>query len=262
MNAKQWNAAMFSALLALSVIAVPFFAIAQDFDFGGVSDADFGGFSDNDFGGFSDTDFGGFSDADFGGFSSADFGGAGGAGTPVYGNNDGTGVTNTDPGFDPFDGDMGPFDDVPGTPPGDDEMPNPDPDDDGCIVNCGGDDDDDDDGGSSNGGSRDVIRIFIDQLFIREAFERLPGDQVPLRIKFENDGNKDMDNTKVIVMIPDLNVRDSVGPFDLDAGEEVSKTMLLALPGDVEPGMYPVRLYIHNLRTHRIVHRDIEVIDY
>ena len=252
MNAKQWNAAMFSALLALSVIAVPFFAIAQDGDFGGFSDGDFGGFADGDFGGFADGDFGGFSDGDFGGFGNADFGGMTGGDMP-----------GSDPGFDPFDGDMGPFDDVPGTPPGDDEIPNPDEDDDGCIIGCGGDDDDDDgDDGGSDGGSRDVIRIFIDQLFIREAFERLPGDQVPLRIKFENDGNKDMDNAKVIVMIPDLNVRDSVGPLDLDAGEEVSATMLLTLPEDVEPGMYPVRLYIHNLQTHRIVHRDIEIIDY
>jgi hypothetical protein len=252
MNNKQWNSAMFSAIAALAVVMVPFLA-ASDFDFGGDSDFDFGGDTDFDFGGDSDFDFGGDSDFNFGGDSPFDPGGDSGDGTPVGGDPfDG-------PGWDPFDDDDGPFTGIPGIPPGPDVIPDPDPDDDGCIVNCnptptptpGGNDDDD-----------DHLRIFINNIFLHDPFSELPGNQVELRVTFENDGNVDLDDTKVIVMIPDLSVRDAVGPFDLDSGEKMTKLLFLDLPEDTEPGVYPVRLQVYNEARQRIVHREIEVIDY
>jgi hypothetical protein len=251
MNSKQWNAAMFSAIAALAVVMVPFLAVASDIDFGGYSDIDFGGYSDIDFGGFSDIDFGGFSDIDFGGHSDIDFGGSGG---------DPVGDDPFDgPGWDPFDDDDGPFTGIPGVPPGPDVIPDPDPDDDGCIVNCGptpnpgGNDDDDDD---------EHLRIFINNIFLHDPFSELPGNQVELRVTFENDGNVDLDDTKVIVMIPDLSVRDAVGPFDLGSGEKMTKLLFLDLPEDTQAGVYPVRLQVYNEARQRIVHREIEVIDY
>ena len=124
MNPKQWNTAMFSMLVALVVIAVPFLAYASDFgddfgDFGGSDDFnDFGDSDDfDDFGGSDDfNDFGDSDDFDdFGG--SDDFNDfSGPEDTPGDVGGDGF----DDGGFDPFDDDTGGFGDIPGNPPGDD----------------------------------------------------------------------------------------------------------------------------------------------
>ncbi len=251
MKAKQWNATMFSTMLVLAVIAVPFFALAGDIDFGGFSDVDFGGASGVDFGGFSDVDYGGVSDVDFGGFSDIDFGGS--AGTAGI---DGAGGF----GFDPFDGDLGPFTGIPGNLPGTDMPVQP-------VVTpvvppvipvvpitpSGSD---------SDSSSDDSLRIFIHNIFLNSPFDELPGNQVPMRITFENVGTRDLDDTKVIVMIPDLSARATIGPMDVDAGEKVTGTVFLDLPEDTEPGVYSVRLQIYNEDAQRIVHREVEVVDY
>lgn len=173
---------------------------------------------------------------------------------------DTTTPTDNDGGFDPFDDDFGPIDDdIPGNPPGPDFPPDQDPDDDGCIVNCGG---------PGPGPTptptpdRDRLSIFIHTIILHAPYEQVAGDTVPMRVTFANDGNKKMDNTKVIVMIPDLGVRDSFGPVDLKRGKKVTATFLLELPEYVEPGVYLVRLHIHNLEKTRVVHREIEIVDY
>ena len=267
MNTKQWNWAMASGLITLVVIAIPFFALAQDMDFGGFSNMDFGGFSDMDFGGFSNADFGGFSNADFGGFSNANFGGLSGANTPVSGTNDGTGTTQGNGGFNPFDGDFGPGNTPPGNPGGFEPLPNPNPI--PCVVNCNP--------GPGpiptptpvpqphtmpKAGASDSLHIFINQIVLHDAFEQLPGDQVPMLITFENDGTKNLENTKVIITIPDIAVRAAIGPFDLHVGSQLTKVLILELPEWVRPGTYPVRFQVYNENRERIVHREIEVIDH
>lgn len=261
MNAKQWNWAMSSGLIALVVIAIPFFALAQDMDFGGSSGMDFGGFSGMDFGGFSNADFGGFSNADFGGFSNVNFGGLNGAGTPVNGNNDGTGAQPATGGFDPFDGDMGPGFNPPGNPGGFEPLPNPDPI--PCVVNCNpGPGPQPQPTSKPKAGTSDSLHIFINQIILHDAFEQLPGDQIPMLVTFENDGTKNLENTKVIITIPDLAVRAAVGPFDLHVGSQLTKVLILELPEWVQPGTYPVRFQVYNENRERIVHREIEVVDH
>jgi len=255
MNPQQWNTAMFSALVALVVIAVPFLATASDFGFS----ADF-----NDFGGSVDfNDFGGSTDFnDFG--SSVDFNDFGGS-------SDDSGVTSDtsvsgDGIWDPFDDDFGPIGgDIPGNPQGPDEQPEL-PEWPPVIppVSC-------EQTGtcpvptptpSPSPKSDDSLQIFIHNIFLHNPYEELPGDQVALRITFQNTGTHDLENTKVIIMIPDISVRATIGPMDVDAGEKVTSTVLLDLPEEIDEGTYSVRLQVYNEDAQRIVHREIEVIDY
>ncbi|MEM4246953.1 MAG: NEW3 domain-containing protein [Candidatus Woesearchaeota archaeon] len=253
MNAKQWNATMFSALAALVIIAVPFLAVASDIDFGGFLDIDAGGFTDIDFGGFSDIDAGGFTDIDFGGQSDIDFGGAA----------VGAGVETGIPGFDPFDDDFGPFDNIPGNPSGDDiVIPQPHPEEPPVIPPPVVPPVEPTPQPSPSPESKDYLRIFIHNIFMNNPFDEQPGDQVALRITFENTGTKKLENTKVIVGIPDLAVKASFGPLDLGKGEKATATAYLELPEDTMPGVYPVRIQIYNENSQRIVHREIEVVDY
>jgi hypothetical protein len=266
MNAKQWNVAMFSAMIALALIAVPFFAIAGDIDFGGFSDINFGGDSGMGFGGLSGIDFGGASGIDFSGFSGID--GSSGTGTATGSQTTGTAGTG---GFDPFDGNLGPFTGIPGDIPGDDinhppNQPLP------CeitgtcpIVPC-------EQIGTcpvptptpspSPSSSDDSLQIFIHSIFLNDPFDQLSGDQVALRITFQNTGANSLYDTKGIIMIPDISARVAFGPMDVHAGETVTSTVLLDLPEDAQPGVYPVRLQIYNQDAQRVVHRELEIIDY
>lgn len=266
MNTRQWNTTMFGILLGLAALSIPFFAFAQDLDFGGLSDLEFGGLSDLEFGGLSDLDFGGFSDSAFGGLSDSAFGGLGSKSGPSDSNSvfGGKGASSGS-GFDPFDGDLGPFGGVPGNPKGDDTFPNPGT---GCVVGCSP-------GtppvtpppivppGSNPSGSagQDELGIFIHRILIPDGSDRQPGSQVPVTMTIENTGNRDLDDTKIILVIPELSVR-AAATLDLDSHDKVTRTLLLDLPEDAELRDYAVRLYIAAPQAHRIVHRDIGIIDY
>ena len=247
--------AIFSVIFATVLALAPLISASVGFDnFGSVGFDNFGSVGFDNFG---SVGFDNFGSVGFDNFGSVGFDDSAGAGT---GSSDGSTGTS----FGPFDDNFQPFDDIPGNPGGPDVIV---PGDGGgfpiCTVDCEpgpgptpgpGDDDDE--------GDDDRLKIFIHQIFLDDPFSQEPGNLVHLRITFENDGNKDMDDTKVIVVVPDFAARDTVGPFDLDVGKQVTKTLLLELPEDVQPGTYPVRLYIHNLRTQRAVHREIEIVDY
>jgi len=237
--------AMTTAVALLVITSLPFFAVAFTDGIGDFDDFNPGDFDDFGIGDFDDFGAGDFDDFAPGGFD--DFT-PGDIGTP-----------DDDYGFDEFDDDDGPFGGTPGNP-GDDFIPDPDPNGD-CIVDCNPLPNPNPNP-RPRPGSSDTLRIFIHRIFLNDPFEQLPGTVLPLRITFENDGSKDMDNTKVLVMIPDLQLRDTVGPFNLDTGDQVTKMLFLELPEGAAPGTYPVRLFIHNLQDKRIVHREIEVVDY
>jgi len=243
MKATQWNVAMATALTALVVLSIPFFAYA-DFADGG-----FSGFTDGGFSGFDDGGFSGFTDGGFSGFAN---GGTSGTADGAIGSGD----TSSDS----FDDNFDPIDTIPGNPGGPDQITpgtggNFPPV--GCTVNC-------------NPvvptpthhvAGPDSMSIFINQIVLHDAFQQLPGNYVPMYVTFENDGTKKLESTKVIITIPDIAVHASVGPFDLTVGDQLSKLLILELPADVAPGTYPVRFQIYNENRERIVHREIEIVD-
>jgi hypothetical protein len=250
MKASTWNKTFALAIALFAATSIPFFAVGLDFDFGGIDGLP-GDFDDGLGGDFDDGLIGDFDDGlpgDFDDGFPGDF--DDGFGGPVD-PGDGTG----NDGWDPFDDDLGPFTPPPGFPGGVDPLPDPDPGDTGCLVNC-------------NpaptptpgpSGSSDTFRVFISQILIHDAFEQQPGNQVPVYLTFANDGTRRMENTKAILVIPDLQVRAAIGPVDLSVGQRVSRIVMLELPEDVAQGVYPVRLYVHNLLDKRIIHRDVEV---
>ena len=107
------------------------------------------------------------------------------------------------------------------------------------------------------------MHIFINQIFLNDPFDQHPGNVVPLYITFENDGKKDLDNTKIIVSIPELGARAAaIGPLDLNVGRQVTRFVLLELPDDIVPGTYSVRLQVYHENRQRVVHREIEIVDH
>jgi len=86
------------------------------------------------------------------------------------------------------------------------------------------------------------------------------GDQVPIMINFENTGVSNIEDVKVVVGIPELGIRRSAGPFDVDINKDAHRTLLLELPEYTEPGEYIIRVLIEHDEFKRIKHRFITVI--
>jgi uncharacterized membrane protein len=65
------------------------------------------------------------------------------------------------------------------------------------------------------------------------------------QVTVKNYGDRDLDDVKVTVAIPDLNVRDSETLDEIDADEsETFEELLLRIPTDAQPGIYTVEITV------------------
>jgi len=88
---------------------------------------------------------------------------------------------------------------------------------------------------------RDKVHLNKVAILNREV---LAGDFANLKLKFTNNDNYDIENVKVTAVIQDFSSRMSVGPFDVDSGDSVTKNLYLDVPYDALPGEYPVKITI------------------
>ncbi len=107
----------------------------------------------------------------------------------------------------------------------------------------------------------DEFSVFIGTIRIPDAYDSMAGESVPVTITIQNNGDKKLENVEVTIVVQDLGIRASAGPFDLSVNKKASKTLLVELPADVEPGTYYARISINSGSVHRVKHRDIEVIE-
>lgn len=110
----------------------------------------------------------------------------------------------------------------------------------------------------SAGEDGDEFSVFMGAIRLPE--ESTSGEQVPILISFRNNGDKKLEDVKAAVVISELGVRASVGPFDLTKGKSISKTIYVELPEDTQPGTYSARITIDSGSLHRVKHRDVDVI--
>jgi hypothetical protein len=79
-----------------------------------------------------------------------------------------------------------------------------------------------------------------------------------LNIRLYNSGNQDLKDVRVDAIVLDLeDVYDSAGPFEIEEGDTVTKSMFLVLPEDAEPGYYYVRVSVDNNDIRRVVYREV-----
>ena len=87
----------------------------------------------------------------------------------------------------------------------------------------------------------------------------LPGEEINLKVKIENDGDFDLDDIKMTVLSTELSLRDSSGPFDLDEGDEYSRIMTVQVPDNAADDEYPLRITISSPDTKRVIYRVVEI---
>ncbi|MBW2984952.1 PKD domain-containing protein, partial [Candidatus Woesearchaeota archaeon] len=83
------------------------------------------------------------------------------------------------------------------------------------------------------------------------------GDDLRTTISLSNIGDKDLEDARISVVIPELGIWKRVGPLDLDKGDRETREIVLDMPDDVAPGEYIARIVVSNSKTRRVVHRPI-----
>jgi len=75
------------------------------------------------------------------------------------------------------------------------------------------------------------------------------GDELDLYLNIEKNVDYDIDNIRLAVYIPDLDVYGVSNRFDLEDDRQ-AKTMFVDMPRDVEPGTYLMRIFMTNDDDH------------
>ena len=102
-------------------------------------------------------------------------------------------------------------------------------------------------------------RIFVDQE-LSVSNEKLVQDVVA-GVDLDNIGDYNLEDLKLTVVIPELGVKKSVGPFDVKKDQGTARKVLLELFDDVPTGDYDVRLTVWNNDVYRVKYRVLTVLE-
>ena len=86
------------------------------------------------------------------------------------------------------------------------------------------------------------------------------GGYVQVHVEVNNEGSVDVDDYRVIAMMPELGVYGSTGEFNLDNKRTEGKTITLPIPYYTYPGYYTVKLIVQDDHFHDTMYREVLVL--
>lgn len=94
--------------------------------------------------------------------------------------------------------------------------------------------------------------------FISEEYLKI-GEELITNAMLDNVGETDLDQVKINVLIPDLGIRRSVGPVDIDVDDSINNDVYIEIPDWAQPGDYDVRITVSNDDIRRVIYRIMTV---
>ncbi len=82
------------------------------------------------------------------------------------------------------------------------------------------------------------------------------GGQFITTMTIANDELVDLDHVRIYVSIPELGVWNSIGPFQLESGEESTQTVIVDIPKNAKPGKYYIRYDVKDSKAKAQLTRD------
>ena len=86
------------------------------------------------------------------------------------------------------------------------------------------------------------------------------GDLFFMHVNVNNDGDDDLDDLRVRVLIYDLGIIFQTNNFDLKDGDTTGKLLFWDVPSYVVPGNYWVRVTVSNDDVREVTHRLITIV--
>jgi hypothetical protein len=100
------------------------------------------------------------------------------------------------------------------------------------------------------------VKLSSVQLAMEEV---LVGDYLSAQVKVINNGEKNMDDLKISMIVPELGLKKSVSEFDLKPGQSKNKNLNLQMPYYAQPGEYLVKVSVTNSNFHEQTYRLITI---
>ena len=88
----------------------------------------------------------------------------------------------------------------------------------------------------------------------------VPGQELDILVNVMNYNNKDLEDVKITVFIPELPLYFRSGTFDVESRESYGKLVFEDIPEDAEPGDYLVRVTVSNDDFKKSVYRYITIV--
>ena len=96
------------------------------------------------------------------------------------------------------------------------------------------------------------VKLASVQLAMEEV---MVGDYLSAQVKVVNNGNKNMDDLKISMIVPELGLKKSASEFDLKPGQNKNKNLNLQIPYYAEAGEYLVKVSVSNGGFHEQTYR-------
>jgi hypothetical protein len=85
------------------------------------------------------------------------------------------------------------------------------------------------------------------------------GEQIVVNVRLENNGEKDLRDSQITVMMPELGLHRESGEFTLREGDHEMKTMVLPIPSGVARGEYLVKVIVNDGHYHDATYRMVTI---
>ena len=87
-----------------------------------------------------------------------------------------------------------------------------------------------------------------------------PGDLIQVAVNVDNEGDTDLEEMSVSVLIIDWGMKKSSGEFSLDEGDHITKNLFVEVPMNTLPGEYLVLVRTGNDQFHENSYRTITIV--
>jgi uncharacterized membrane protein len=103
--------------------------------------------------------------------------------------------------------------------------------------------------------------IRVNHLFVNEEKVAISDNSyirdVIAGFDLSNLANENLEDVTLTVVIPELGIKRSVGPFDVKKDEDTTKKVLIELLDDAPPGEYDIRFTLSSENFRKVRHRTV-----
>lgn len=106
---------------------------------------------------------------------------------------------------------------------------------------------------------RENIGLIFNKIRLVSGEFAQAGDTLELNFQLNNNRDIDLEDVKITATVPEWGIRRSVGPFDIDEDDSVTRSIVFDIPDDITPGEYDIRITASNDRLVHVTHRVITI---
>jgi cysteine-rich repeat protein len=102
--------------------------------------------------------------------------------------------------------------------------------------------------------------LLISKIKIVNSEQLVTGDDLLTLVELMNNGQTNLKDIRITVLVPELDIHRRIGPFNLNKGNTALKQILLEIPTWASPGEYDAQIVVTSTNLRRVKFRPINVV--